>query len=72
MKKINEKINDMAIKGKVKAAKLFENRKPGANLWVDILVACVIGLAIALVLKGRLSSSVGSIMDKIDGQLTSW
>lgn len=72
MRKINEKINDMAIKGKVKAAKLLENRKPGANLWVDILVACVIGLAIALVLKGRLSSSVESIMDKIDGQLTSW
>lgn len=68
-------IDRKLLYAKMRAGELGEklvDKKEGSNQWTDILIACLVGLAIGLVVKEAIIPAVQTIIGKITNEINQW
>ncbi len=76
MRNFYDKAEGKMITGKMYAEQKMDaflrGKKSGASHWVDLGVACIVGLALALVFKDKLAEVIESVASKISTNITAW
>lgn len=70
------KVEGKMIMAKMKAGQkinnFFSKKKSGASHWVDLGIACLVGLAIAVVFKDKLTAVIEGVATKVSTQTSAW